>query len=166
MRILSFFNLGDQATFPYSRTDTPIGTITLQCCERERDFSRERFFHKSIYISALAQEPYCSLPCLTRGSPNIDQAVDYVFYQSVRACVRACVFLCVCVCVCGHIREIKKLYIIPNLAFTVQKNGSKRWHSISFLYWFRQSVPTAGSEFYGTKCNCLSVYTALLTAHN
>ena len=122
---------------------------------RERERERERFFHKgylnySIYISALAQEPYCSLPCLKRGSPNIDQAVTISF---TKVCVCVCVSLCVCVCVCGYIREIKKLYIIPNLAFTVQKNGSKRRHSISFLYWFRQSVPTAGSVFYGTKCN-------------
>ena len=98
---------------------------------------RERFFpNYSIYISALAQEPYCSLPCLKRGSPNIDQAVTMSFTKvCVRACVRVCVFLCVCVCVCGYIRAIKKLYIIPNLAFTVQKKWFKTpaFHFISLL---------------------------------
>ena len=81
-----------------------------------------------------------------RRSLNVDQAVNMSFTK-----VYVCVCLCVCVCVCGYMWEIKKLYIIPNSAFTVQKNGLKRRHFISFLYWFRQSVPTAGSEFYGTK---------------
>ena len=77
--------------------------VCVCVCIRER----ESFFHKgylnySIYISALAQEPYCSLPCLKRGSPNIDQAVTMSF---TKVCVRACVRACVCVCffVCAFV---------------------------------------------------------------
>ena len=63
----------------------------------------------------------------------------------------------------GYMREINKFYIIPKSAFTAQKKGLKHRHFISFRYWFRQSVPTAGSEFYGTKYNLLSVCTALFS---
>ena len=90
--------------------------------EREREINYEMIkssvyplaqeqFHKgylnySIYISALAQEPYCSLPCLKRGSPNIDQAVTMSFTKvCVRACVRACVCVSLCVRLCMWVHK-------------------------------------------------------------
>ena len=85
------------------RSVSPLPSWLLGEYVSERERQRERFFHKgylnySIYISALAQEPYCSLPCLKRGSPNIDQAVTMSF---TKVCVRACV--CVCFFVCAFV---------------------------------------------------------------
>ena len=66
---------------------------------------------------------------------------------------KVCVCVCVCVCVYGYIREIKKLYIIPKLAFTVQKKmvqnegipfhfftGSDKAHQQPDQYFMGQNV--------------------------